>query len=646
MEKNKREVRAFISDAVASVDTDDIGQSEQDVMDFISENSWFGITPVIEGGKVFIPDGSTDDLTRRIHTFLRFNSMDNSQKHDRLKDMLHDRYAVLSEALSSFEDDTEVDSDTIYRLMEFLYEYMPSDLDQVNDDDLRSLMAVIFEDEYKYIGDAAAFFFAYAKDLETTGYNKSGQKIKVRKFRVKYTRDYIMEKRVDSSTQTSAYSDEEYMRLIYYLMNEEYAEDHEMYRKAAESKRYADTWLFLSIHFITAMRDPNLQIIYHPRLTYEPERVLSEIREGIFPSVEAKKISMALMEWMSVLQQKPKKTSATPNVPRVPFFIPVSLETHFGTLFAVCEAHHQLTGHDRSEPLIHPVKTYEQINRNMGEDIGSLFLERDFNTRRINKAYMQSIELFADPILANEGIDGAKNYVLVSLARSHKGGYNSFASTTAEYLKDANFSGLSVDFVSRELFERGILSSVVSMLLKIITGGDYSTYSPKEQTAMIRNIDISPSQAEALIKVSESAKKRAEMVVNKVLAISDGGHDEYLILTMLHRLACGEAPARDEDVYCICKSLTGRCFYRDKRPCQLGCEYEIGTKASAYHLMEEYHRLEKLSRTTSDEQERKKYLSIITGCILPLINDMLNCMGEAYGEEYLMEFTQILKDYE
>lgn len=57
----------------------------------------------------------------------------------------------------------------------------------------------------------------------------------------------------------------------------------------------------------------------------------------------------------------------------------------------------------------------------------------------------------------------------------------------------------------------------LSMLLKIITGGDYSTYSPKEQTAMIRNIDISPSQTEALIKVSASAKKRAEMVVNKVL---------------------------------------------------------------------------------------------------------------------------------
>lgn len=89
----------------------------------------------------------------------------------------------------------------------------------------------------------------------------------------------------------------------------------------------------------------------------------------------------------------------------------------------------------------------------MGDEIGMLFIESDFKARRMNKAYMQSVFELTDTISQEGDEFNTKGYMMAAFARSHKGTFGEFAHTTYTYLKDANFNGLTPEFVARELLK-------------------------------------------------------------------------------------------------------------------------------------------------------------------------------------------------
>lgn len=66
----------------------------------------------------------------------------------------------------------------------------------------------------------------------------------------------------------------------------------------------------------------------------------------------------------------------------------------------------------------------------MGDEIGDLFLESDFRARSATKSYLQLIYTIGDEVLAQDGDFRLKGSILASLARSHKGNYKEFSSTT------------------------------------------------------------------------------------------------------------------------------------------------------------------------------------------------------------------------
>lgn len=86
------------------------------------------------------------------------------------------------------------------------------------------------------------------------------------------------------------------------------------------------------------------------------------------------------------------------------------------------------------------------------------------------------IYILTDDILGVNDEFRVKGYMLAALARSHKGSYGDFAKTTSIYLKDAKMSGYTPEFVAKELFERGVLSVIPSMLLKMVAGEEYQNY--------------------------------------------------------------------------------------------------------------------------------------------------------------------------
>ena len=93
--------------------------------------------------------------------------------------------------------------------------------------------------------------------------------------------------------KSQAYDFDEYLDLLYYLYNESYSADRCMYEKAAQSKNFSDTWLFLSLHMICALRTTDLLRIPHPVLQYDPDGVLLDIGKGDFSDKDARTVCIS-----------------------------------------------------------------------------------------------------------------------------------------------------------------------------------------------------------------------------------------------------------------------------------------------------------------------------------------------------------------
>lgn len=299
-----------------------------------------------------------------------------------------------------------------------------------------------------------------------------------------------------------------------------------------------------------------------------------------------------------------------------------------GMLFAAAEAHFRIKELDADKPLIRVITDYERIVRYMGEEIGDLFLESNFHCKRANKSYMQMIYLLTDDILGINDEFNVKGYMLAALARSHKSSYGEFAKTTSIYLKDAKMSGYTPEFVAKEMFERGVLSAIPAMLLKMITDGVYDKLSVTNQTKMINALDLSPLEVEQSVGVMQINQQRSIAIVNAVYQ----NYPKDQILSMLHKIGSGEAVSKCDGCLCLITAMGKVCPYSDNQNCP-ACEYEISTKTTMFIMASECKRLQELYKSATNPVDKKRYKAMVKNIIIPSIEEMLEQMEELYGRE-------------
>lgn len=586
----------------------------QDISAFFIDNNWFGMPPQIINGKVMITDEQAAAFKEPLLEFAK-------QKSCMLFASYKKRFPVSASMFHTFAKEESLSDDTQFYIVDFLLYWQEKDLPLYDDYSMGVLMKRASEELPKAHGEIFTFFAAWLRTKTKTAYH----------------RDYIMEQRYTMDIQNEAYDFDEYLQLLYYLFNPDYIEDNHMYEKAADSMNYTDTWLYLSMHYLCSLRSTDLARIHHPDLPCDPETVIRKIRQDTFTENEARLIILSINTRMCILPFTPNKTSGKTGVGSVKFSIPNSCEVHIGKLFALAESHRQLAG-KAEMPIIRKISTYREISRYMGDEIGSLFLESDFRSRSATKSYLQAIDMLTDDILDNTE-DGmhVKGYMLAALARSHKGSYGEFASTTFEYLKDAKLSGLTPEFVAFELFERGVLSFIPSMLLKMTTEGSYDRLNVKNQTKLLQSLDMSPREVEAVITVLDKGKKEANSIAANIFT---SGAD---VLSILHRIGCGQAFSKEAECLCLCSAINKVCPYPDRRQC-VGCRYEISTKSTFYLMISEYNRNVNLYRTVTDPREKNKYRQMLENIILPKMNEMLCCIKDEYGKEIFQQYEQMIKE--
>ena len=588
------------------------------VSGFLLDNDWFGVS--INLDDYTITEKDAEVLKNHIKDYLTTPPGIKS-----MEGIFSKKFPSTSELFVQFAEEEKLSETNRFYLLDFLAYYLTKDLFLYSDAEVETLVEVATEVLTKSQGNILIQFIKWLLNKGVTRYRVS----------------FEMTKRYTIESANGAYELDEYLELMYYLFNENYIIKNDMLCKAANSKNYADTWLYLGLHFICALRSTDLERLGHPKLTREPLEVLEAVVDGTWSSSEARRTLLSITTRLTYLNLTPNKTKNASNVAQLKFHVPESCQVLIGTLLAICEAHFQLQiPYNAENPLIRQIKTYEKITSYMGEEIGNLFLERNFSSRSANKSYLQSVAMLADDILEEKSELNIKGYFLAALARSHKGNFNEFAQTTTTYLKDAQLGQLKPEMVAKELFERGVLSMIPSMLLTIVTRGKYKELSPSQQTQMIKSLDLTPIEIEKTLELSVRADLRSQQALKTLV---ENNVEPEQLLTICHRIGNGEAFSKQGESMCLLSALGKLCPYDDRQHC-VGCQYELQTKSTLLLLIGEFNRLNKQYQKLKNELERGKVRAILEQQIKPCLTEMLEALSEQYGEAVLSDYEDIIKE--
>ena len=588
------------------------------VSGFLLDNEWFGVS--INLDDYTISEKDAEVLKNHIKDYLTTPPGIKS-----MEGIFSKKFPSTSELFVQFAEEEKLSETNRFYLLDFLAYYLTKDLFLYSDAEVETLVEVATEVLTKSQGNILIQFIKWLLNKGVTRYRVSFEMTKL----------YTIE------SANGAYELDEYLGLMYYLFNENYIIKNDMLCKAANSKNYADTWLYLGLHFICALRSTDLERLGHPKLTREPLEVLEAVVDGTWSSSEARRTLLSITTRLTYLNLTPNKTKNASNVAQLKFHVPESCQVLIGTLLAICEAHFQLQiPYNAENPLIRQIKTYEKITSYMGEEIGNLFLERNFSSRSANKSYLQSVAMLADDVLEEKSELNIKGYFLAALARSHKGDFNEFAQTTTTYLKDAQLGQLKPEMVAKELFERGVLSMIPSMLLTIVTRGKYKKLSPSQQTQMIKSLDLTPIEIEKTLELSIRADSRSQQALKTLV---ENNVDPEQLLTICHRIGNGEAFSKQGESMCLLSALGKLCSYDDRQHC-VGCQYELQTKSTLLLLIGEFNRLNKQYQKLKNELERGKVRAILEKQIKPCLTEMLQALSEQYGEAVLSDYEDIIKE--
>lgn len=593
------------------------------VSKFLVSNNWFGCHPVTDNNQLLLEDDLAEKIGDNVAMFCELYNTDEGGKTQYLIKRIAEFMPKTAKLFSKYIKVVKLNDEAAHHMADFILNFLPGEINESTDPEMAALMDDGFDELPKVYGDILADYINWTHEHTKTVYKNV----------------YYMNQYTENSEESSAYDPHSYLSILYHLYNSDYIHENDMYTRASESKNYVDTWLFLALHFLCALRNTDIIRIPHPRLANDPETVLEQIGNGTFPDESARLTVYSVIWHLEAMMLTPNKTQGTQGVGTIKIHIPESVEVHIGTLFAAAEAHFQIARENPDEPLIRVISSYEQITRYMGDEIGDLFLDANFRSRAANKSYMQMIYLLTDDILGVNDEFRVKGYMLATLARSHKGSYGDFARTTSIYLKDAKMSGYTPEFVARELFERGVLSLIPSMLLKMVAGEQFNKLSIESQTEMIKQLNLSPLEIETSVSVMQKNMKRSTEIVKKLYQ----QHSEEDVLKILHRIGNGEAVSKSDSCMCLMTAMGKACPFIGNQNCP-GCEYEISTKTTMFLMVREINRLQGIYKTSESEMEKKRCKAMVMDIIAPCVEEMIRAVEETYGPEAVNTLEKIIAE--
>ena len=416
------------------------------LLDFMDANEWFSVPYVMKDKAPFIQKKHLKRFVKPLELWLSAYKQPGREKIRLMLEYFSDVYPVTCTLFRRFASDRNIENDTAaWRLLDFLLSAIDREITEYSENDLEQLVKQADTEATLASARLLADFLSAA----------------VHNGRPLTQWVYDFNSRDSPELIRSAYTVADFSVMAYCVFNEEWWEQQGMVEKAVQNKAYADLWVFFALHFICALRSGDMARLPAPALPYDGKTILDKVLDGSFAKQEAASLTEELAIRLKLKPMKPSKTAAHRNIPDLKLFVPESLKAPLGLIMAV-----SLAQHPEIVPgggFVTPSDKLDTIREFFGEPFAAAMGHRRFSSRRGNKSYLQGIEA----VSVSDSSGKPKGYMLAALARSHKGGIGSLAKTTEIYLKDANFSGYSPEFIIREMFERGVFSFIPAILLEI-----------------------------------------------------------------------------------------------------------------------------------------------------------------------------------
>jgi hypothetical protein len=605
-----------------------LAKCREDLYSFIELNDFWTIEflladeiPIKAGkSRYFIKQTDELNLRHRLILWIEAYGVPNSEKIEILLRYHENLYPRTCQALTVYFSGSNnsgctLDDKAVLDMISTLLPMLGSELIEMSEDEIQDIIEQFRECTITSSQCLANFLFDSCYTVKRYEFDKTG-----------------------ISMDTSAYPIKEFALMAYSVLNNESWEENKLISKAVHNKRYAALWTFIALHFFASWRSTDFERLQAPALQYSAEETLKQIEEGTYKEEDAKIVALRFRYQIDLSSLKPNKTSKYQNIPELHFFCPQSCEYPLGIILSIATAHFELNM--KESQFVRCINDVRTIRDFFGTEFLDACNKRQFSTRRANKSLMQSVETVSE---SGEKKGLPRPYILASLMRSHKGGYGSLAESTAIYLRDANFSGFTPEFIAEQMFERGVCSFVANELMKISFGTEYQRLSVPAQTQMIKTIGLPAGEIEKIVRACQKAEDEANDLVRDLL-----GNEDYKEKAgdFLKSILMGEAAGKDFGSICVLRASGHKCV-EPSRPGCLGCIYEIKTKALLLHYLKEYSRIskeleDKSIKSNKIEVERRRY--IINNVIYHAIEEILITLEGRITSYELMEYKNIVEE--
>lgn len=436
------------------------------------------------------------------------------------------------------------------------------------------------------------------------------------------------------------YTEEQYQRFGFLVLSNSHIWYDEYVEKALAKRAYASTWLYATLHYISAWRAGDLlENLPRPDLRMEPRTFLNKVKSKTLTKEEALDIVEQVNMRLNLWNLRPSKTASN-TAPNLVMEIPESLFEFVGTLIGIAEAHYQLSHHPGKKGLISKEATERRIQVEFyGQEFIEIFGECNFNNLRAVKNYEIIMSRKADEKELGTG------YMLASIARAHKFKLDKKAETTMVYL-DYYKNMEDSEVIVSELFERGVCSFVPYMLTKIVAGEENILSLPhKERTEKIKEtIDMDAFESEMVMQGYNLALEKAKTKINEIVqdAVCNGLEPKEIAKNILLNIIYNEAPSKQGDLPCMLIAQGKQCVYPKRENC-VGCGHEIYLKSCLFELGDRIQKAKQQALISKTQASKNKNILMIKNVLSPIVAEIFITLKDVYKIENIDEFKNLIR---
>ena len=438
----------------------------------------------------------------------------------------------------------------------------------------------------------------------------------------------------------SAYPKEFFAYMVAAVVDDDFWIKHDLVKKAVNDSVCAALWLNVAMHVMAAWRTTDFVRLPVPELKFNNQLTLQKITDGTYTAADARLVTELYEDRINRMRMRPKKTKRYINVSPLYFHIPESCKEPMGIILSIAAAHYGLNDLQETEQsFVRNVNDAATIQKFFGYNFLKACGNRNFSGKRANKSFMQGIEAEA----RKDGLSPYVSFMMASDIRSHKYYEDSLSRVTTVYLEDGKFSGYSKEYILEQMFERGIMSFIISGLLSMTYGDQYESLPISQQTNIIKSIGLTSSQVDDIVQCALRAETGAIQAIHNTMSC----HGSRSPKETLDAIATGTACAKDLKTICLCIGAGIPCLCPERIHC-LGCLYEVRSKNVLLHYLFNYDRQIKIVQNKDgvhhSEFEIAKSKWLIKNVLKPGITEIQTCMNTVSSKEEIEAYAWIMAE--